>query len=142
MKTNKQIQNPIYSAIFVDENQLKQKYPPKLKNEYYHHSTIEFKPTEISNIEIGKETNLKIIGRLTTNKVDVLLVENALSKNKYPHITLSTSDGIKPFESNSEIVANLDKITPLNDNIKGIFGIFDGKQVYKEKEIEYTIGGL
>ena len=48
-------------------------------------------------------------------------------KNKFPHITLSTAEGVKPFESNSEIENNQDKIKPLNTTIIGIVGVFDGK---------------
>jgi hypothetical protein len=47
---------------------------------------------------------------LTTDKVDVLVVENPNSDNKIAHITLATAEGIKPFESNSELQKNQDKI--------------------------------
>lgn len=70
---------------------------------------------------------IRIVGRLTTDKVDVLLVDNPLSKNEFPHITLSTAKGVKPFQSNEEIKNNQDKIQPLNDVIKGTVGVFDGK---------------
>jgi hypothetical protein len=43
---------------------------------------------------------LSIIGRITTDKVDALVVKNPKSKNSNPHITLSTTIGVKPFESN------------------------------------------
>lgn len=118
--------NPVYSAVFFDTNELVSKYPQVHKNLYSHHSTIEFKPADISNLPIGNKMNIKIKGRLTTDKVDVLVVDNPLSKNKFPHITLSTAKGVKPFESNLEIEKNQDKIQPLNDSIKGIVGYFDG----------------
>src|ERR1035437_4879436 len=109
------IKNPIYTAVFVNDLELREKYKPVLANEYCSNSVIEYSPADISNFPIGKMVDLKITGRLTTDKVDVLLVENPDSKNKYPHITLATQNGFKPFESNSEIVGNLDKIQPLND---------------------------
>lgn len=130
----------VYSAVFVNKDELKKKYPPIHPNEYYHHSTIEFKPNNIDNLPIGENINLKIIGRLKNDKVDALLVENSLSKNQYPHITLSTAEGIKPFESNSEIINNLDKIEPLNDSIIGVCGVFDGSKIItnmSEKLNEY-----
>ncbi len=116
----------IYSAVFVNESELKQKYPQVHPNAFYHHSTIDFKPNTIENLPIGEKVKLNILGRLTTDKVDVLLVDNPLSKNAYPHITLSTSEGVKPFESNGEILRNLNKVKPLNDSILGICGVFDG----------------
>lgn len=116
----------IYSAVFVNEEELKGKYPPVFPNIFYHHSTIEFKPNSIQNLPIGERIDLKINGRLTTEKVDVLLVDNPLSKNEYPHITLSTNNGVKPFESNSEIINNLDKVQKLDDSIEGVYGVFDG----------------
>lgn len=117
----------IYTAIFVDRQDLKEKYEQVFPNSFYHHSTIEFKPNSLENIPVGEKVELKIIGRLTTDKVDVLLVDNPLSKNEYPHITLSTNDGVKPYESNSEIKNNLDKVKPINDSVRGIYGWFDGK---------------
>jgi len=136
------IKNPVYTGIFVNEAELKAKYKPIHTNEFYHHSTIEFKPTDISDFPIGKKIEMKITGRLTTDKVDVLLVENSDAKSKYPHITLSTSNGFKPFESNSEIVTHLDKIQPLQDSIKGVYGVFDGATVHKKDKFDYTVGGL
>lgn len=121
------IGNIVYSAVFFNRNDLVSMFPQVYPNLYSHHSTIEFKPTTISNLPIGQRLNIKVIGRLTTDKVDVIIVENPLSKNKFPHITLSTDEGVKPFESNSEIENNQDKIKPLNATIIGIVGVFDGK---------------
>ena len=85
-------------------------FPPVHPNLFYHHSTIEFKPKDLSNIEFGVKKEMKIIGRLTNDKVDVIVVESPKSKNKYPHITLSTAEGIKPFESNTELEKHSDEI--------------------------------
>lgn len=121
--------NVLYSAIFVNKDNLINKYQPVHENIYYDHSTIKFKPEDVSNLPVGEKIDLKIIGRLTTDKVDVLLVENSLSDNAHPHITLSTAEGIKPFASNSEIENNQDKIIKLNDSIEGVIG-------YRNKEME------
>ena len=103
----------IYVAAMVeDEKKLKELYPPVHSNTFYHHSTIEFKPVKTHTLlnNIGKQVDLEIKGRLTTDKVDVLVVNNPGSTNKHPHITLSTAEGIKPFESNSELEEHYDKI--------------------------------
>lgn len=127
--------NVIYSAIFFNTEEITSKYKQVHPNLFSHHSTIEFKPLDITNLPIGKEIEVKIIGRLTTDKVDVLIVENPLSKNKFPHITLSTAEGIKPFASNSEIENNQDKIEKINDIIEGVVGIFNGSEEITEINI-------
>lgn len=117
---------PIYTAIFVNKDELINKYTPVHKNIFYHHSTIEFKPQDVTDFPKGKETKLDVIGRLTTDKVDVLLVNSPLSKKKNPHITLSTAEGVSPIQSDIEIEENLEKIIPLNDSINGVYDIFYG----------------
>jgi hypothetical protein len=128
-----EIKNPIYSAVFFDTNEVISKYKPIHTNVFSHHSTIQFKPEDISKLPVGEKRNIKIVGRLITDKVDVLIVENSLSKNKFPHITLSTAEGIKPFESNKEIEQNQDKIIKVNDTLNGTIGVFDGKNEVTSK---------
>jgi len=139
--TKRQLQenlnNIIYTAVFFDTNEIVSKYPQVHPNLYSHHSTIQFKPTDISNLPIGEEVNIKVIGRLTNDKVDALIVSNPLSINKFPHITLSTAQGIKPFQSNTEIENNQDVIETINDNLIGIVGYFDGKNEVTEKQTQF-----
>lgn len=121
--------NPIYSGVFLstsEKEKLKKEFPPVHENIYYHHSTIEFKPKDISDIQFGVHKPYKIIGRITTDKVDALLIENPKSKNKYPHITLSTAKDVKPFESNKAFEENPDKIEYFDKPIifYGTEGIF------------------
>lgn len=120
------INNPVYSAVFFNTDKVTSKYEQVHPNLYSHHSTIEFRPSDVSELGIGDRMSIKVVGRLTTDKVDALIVENPLSKNKFPHITLSTAKGIKPFESNKEIEENQDKIVKLNDTLLGTVGVFDG----------------
>lgn len=124
----------IYSAIFVDKDELIRKYEPYHENKYYDHSTIELNPIDISDLPIGQKVDMKIIGRLTNDYVDVILVENKLSKNKYPHITLSTAQNIKPSQSNTEIEKNIDRVVPLNDNIIGTVGVFTNHGIITTKD--------
>lgn len=119
--------NVIYTAIFFDKDTITSKYPQEHVNLYSHHSTIEFKPESIDNLPIGETVKVDIIGRLTTDKVDVLIVDNPFSTNKFPHVTLSTADGVRPFESNKEIAENIDSIQPISDTLIGVVGYFDGK---------------
>lgn len=130
----------VYTAIFFSTSEVVAKYPQTKENLFSHHSTIQFRPDGLGDLEIGKKITVNIKGRLTTDKVDVLVVDNPLSKNKFPHITLSTAEGVKPFESNSELETHSDKIVPLNDSIQGIIGYFDGvNEVTRTKELHEQI---
>lgn len=124
----------IYHALFVDKvDVLKDMFPPIHSNIFYHHSTIEFSPKDSSNIEIGKKYKVAIIGRITTDQIDALLVENPKSKNRYPHITLSTAAGVKPFKSNEAFEQNSLLIERFNtpSYIDVTEGYFDGQNDIK-----------
>jgi hypothetical protein len=90
-----------YTALFVDNIPvLKKLFPPKFEREFYHHSTIAFQPADLTGLELGRKQQLKIIGIASDEKCEALLVLNPKSLNKYPHITLSTAEGISPNYSN------------------------------------------
>ena len=130
-----------YTCVLINQNELLNRYGQTHKNLYSHHSTIEYKPKDIKGLKVGKEVELKIVGRLTNDKLDVLLVDNPYSKNKYPHITLSTSEGVKPFESNIEIENNLDDVIPLDGVLKGVITVCrfeQGGEIKIETEDETT----
>lgn len=111
----------LYTANNVDDPAaLEAKYPSSLPTKYYHHSTNEFKPGKYDPREGLKET-LHIIGRLTTDKVDVLIVENPNSSNEVAHITLATAKGVRPVESNREIRLYASQIVPLDDYVETTF---------------------
>ena len=98
---------PIYPGLFVqDKASLEERYPSELPNKYYDHMTSVFRPGEIDATTLGEESDLHIIGRLITDKVDALLVESEDTNNEHPHITLATADGVKPIASNTEIAEN------------------------------------
>jgi len=123
-----------YTALFVVEpDKLTKLFPPRHREVFAHHSTIEFEPKNLEGIEIGKRWNVKILGRASDEKGDALLVENPKSKNKYPHITLSCKGGTNPFYSN-ELLENADKSGTIEyfkapyfvETIEG-YGTRDGK---------------
>lgn len=115
-------QNPtIFTALNVDDvNSLKKKYAPVHPNEYYHHSTVKYGKQKF-DVREGTKSRLHIVGRLTTDKVDALVVENPNSANEIAHITLSTAEGVRPVESNTELKNNRDKIVPLDDYVDTTF---------------------
>lgn len=111
----------IFTANNVDDiEELKRKYPSTLPNKFYHHSTNKFGRQPFDSRE-GTKEKLHIVGRLITDKVDALVVENPNSDNKISHITLATATGVKPFESNKELQLHQDKIQPIDDYVNTTF---------------------
>jgi len=99
-----QAQDVIYTGYFVDNpTELLKQFPPKHENVYAHHSTNVFKPTSLDNFQVGQKTKLKIIGRISDEQGDALLVENPKSGNIHPHITLSCVQGVAPVYANTLI---------------------------------------
>lgn len=95
----------LYTGLFVlTPKELIKKFPPKHGKVFAHHITISFKPKDLDGIELGKRVRVKVIGRVTDDKGDALLVENNLKSNfKHPHITLSCVEGVMPVYSNEMI---------------------------------------
>ena len=111
----------IYRAYMVDDVAgLKDRYPSELPNKFYDHSTVTYGLQAMDDRE-GQQKRMHIIGRLTTDKVDVLVVDNPESYNQYAHITLATAAGVKPIESNAELEKHAADIVPLDDYIDVTF---------------------
>lgn len=111
----------VYTSYNVDDMYgLMKKYPSSLPNKFYSHSTICYGFQPFDKRE-GEKAVLTVTGRLVTDKVDVLLVENKASNNLYPHITLATAPGVKPKESNKEIEEHIDMVEPLRDSVPVTF---------------------
>ena len=111
----------IFTAQNVDDPaELMRRYPSALPNKYYHHSTNRFGRQPFGDRE-GEPMRLRITGRLVTDRVDALVVDNPNSDNEIPHITLATADGVKPFASNAELKAHYADIEPLDDYVDTTF---------------------
>ena len=109
---------PLFTMVRVAQEEVLKRFPPVHSQVWSHHSTIEWRPEQLE-VPIGERVRLHILGRLTTERVDVLLVDNPLSKNKYPHITLSTAEGVPPVDSNWELERYYEEITGLDEWIDG-----------------------
>ena len=111
----------IYRAYMVDDVAgLKDRYPSVLPQKFYEHSTVSYGLQNKDDRE-GQQKHMHIIGRLTTDKLDVLVVDNPESDNKYAHITLATAVGVKPVESNAELEKHTADIVPLDDYVDVTF---------------------
>lgn len=125
--------NILYTGYFVrDIPDLLAKFTPKHNKVFGHHSTIAFKPSDLDGVDVGSEASIKVIGRVSDEKGDALLVESPKSNNKYPHITLSCAQKVSPFYSNEMIEkAVLDGTVeyfsePISIDVTE--GYFDGKK--------------
>ena len=112
--------------VKIDRERLLKLFPPVHVNIFTHHSTIEWKP-ETLNVPLGKEVNLTILGRLTNDKVDVLLVNNPWSKNQYPHITLSTAEGVAAKWSNYYLEKEFNKLKDVKE--KSVTGVITAEWI-------------
>jgi len=123
-----------YTAEFVQDVQdLLNRFPPKHKKIFGHHSTIEYKPDSLDGIEVGKESSLKIIGRAHDEFGDDLFVENPKSKNEYPHITLSRGENAPPLYSRELFKKAIESNTMeyfADEKVKVIEGYSDGKNLF------------
>jgi hypothetical protein len=119
----------VYTGIFLTpkgKNELKKHYDGIHPNKYGHHITIEFGAKQ-QDKEHGETVSLKVVGYAKNDDAEAVVVElpkNIKIKNKTPHITISTANGIKPFKSNELLEKGYDKIKPFN--IEGIVGYSDG----------------
>lgn len=125
--------NILYTGYFVkDIPALTSQFIPKHEKVLGHHSTIAFKPGTLDGTEVGTDVALKVIGRVSDEKGDALLVESPKSNNKHPHITLSVAKGVSPVYSN-EMIENAFtngtvELFPEPIIIDTTEGYFDGKQ--------------
>ncbi len=128
----------LYTALFVkDVQDLLKRFPPKHNIVFGSHSTIEYKPENLDKVEIGREYSIKIIGRAWDEFGDDLLVENPKSTNKYPHITISRSEGAPSLYSKLlfEKAISSKNIEYFNNEVVGVVeGYSDGDRYITEKE--------
>ena len=113
---------PLFTMVRLDKEEVLRRFPPVHSQVWSHHSTIEWRPERLE-VPVGERVDLEILGRLTTPKVDALLVKNPWSKNRYPHITLSTAEGVPPVESNRELEQHYAEIEKLNEWISGTISV-------------------
>ena len=125
----------IYTALFVkNKEELLSKFTPKHTKVFAHHATIEYKPQNLDGIETGREIKLKVLGRVSDDKGDAIIVERYKIKKPFPHITLSCADDVAPVYSEEMIEKAITNNTvetfdqPVE--IAVIEGYFDGVDRY------------
>lgn len=91
------------------------------------HSTIAFKPTleEVSKLPLGHNINLRIVGWVSDEKVQAVVVQGLPSDRSDPHITIALAHGVEPSYS-KELLAKGHTETQ-GPSITGKLGYYNGK---------------
>ena len=102
--TNKKFLYSAYQISKESKDLLKQflinNHLPIYDNEFLHHCTIEFGNDTLDNSLIDKQENIFVVGYCQSKEINCFIVKQNLSTNKFPHITISAKQGIKPYQSN------------------------------------------
>ena len=104
----------IYNAVRLTNESvelLKNRFPPVHPNEFYHHMTINFGVKEYPET-LGETVELTVVGYKEDESAQAVVVTGISSKNKIPHITLSTAEGVKPVYSNQMLQDGFEQIEP------------------------------
>lgn len=122
----------VYTALNVnDTGKLLEKFAPKHPTHHGSHITLAFVSKKADGIKIealnelgtiGKQTDIRVIGRAYDSKGDALLIERpSFYKilNKFPHITISTSN-VAPKYSNEMIENHAAEISKSLDEKESI----------------------
>ena len=122
----------VYTACFLANPQaLLAVFPPIHKRVFAHHSTIEYRPNDLSDIEIGKKYTLRVIGYVYDENSQAVLVENPKSTKEYPHITISCTDDVNPRHTTDMIdraieFGTVNQVQPFE--VEVIEGYFNGQE--------------
>jgi hypothetical protein len=133
----------VYTGYFVnDTEELLRRVPIVLTGDtvkvYAHHLTKEFHPSDgVRGIDIGVVKTLYAYGQVITDQIQTVLIRDdelePLSANRFPHITLATSDNTQPSRSNDAIEKAVtdNTITTFSEPVPILVteGYFDGSEV-------------
>lgn len=128
----------VYSGVFLtaaSQWKVLSAFPPVHCDIHSSHVTLMFNPDlpSLKNLPIGKKMVVKIVGHAANAKSQACVVEvPTVSKNKNPHITVSTAEGVSPKSSNTmlqnQVVRSCDAIT-----VEGVIGVVIRQVTDEEK---------
>ena len=98
----------VYAGAFISKpthTDLLKKFPAKHKNVYMDHSTIQFRPDQntLNGLPYQGTIEMTVTGIVEDEKGQALIVDNPHALTKYPHITVSTAEGVSSKYSNEMI---------------------------------------
>lgn len=98
----------IYVGAFLtpmSRSRLLRDFPPTHPNVHADHMTIWYDPPEdvVEDLPLGRQVRLKVIGLAEDDRGQAVVVrpEGVKSRNRTPHITISTAGGVTPAYSNN-----------------------------------------
>lgn len=125
----------------VSRSALIKAFPPTHANVYAHHVTVAFKPSieqaqELSP-QCGQEISFSTIAEAADENGQAVLISGVDSNNEFPHITISTAEGVKPSYSNELFKNSLShELTQQNIQLKGILTFVTKSQKQYTEPVE------
>ena len=125
----------IYAGVFLDSMARKKllgAFPPEHSTLHAHHMTIWHFRDGGGEPELpwGKTVSLKVVGHFADGRAQAVIVDVPSilrPRNRVPHVTLSTSDGVGPAASNDLLPTTWDKVRGMVA-IKGKVGWMDAQE--------------
>ena len=122
---------PIYTGIFLSVEaqwSLLSSYPPAHPHIYMDHVTLHFEPSirDLLECGVGRQVMVKVTGKVDNGKVQAVTVElprGVSCGNRFPHITVSTNEGIHPKEANTLLEAQPAQQFSSCVPLKGMIGV-------------------
>lgn len=118
---------PVYLGVFLTKaarERLLGVFPAQHEKVHADHVTVSFRPSheEVEIYPIGERVELEVVGVASDEKCQAILVSGVTSKNKHPHITISTAAGIKPVYSNELLDRGFSEVSGLR--LEGVCDTF------------------
>ena len=124
----------VYAGVFLSsmsKQKLLKTFPPEHSVLWAHHMTVwHFKdPTEMPHLPWGKSVDLKVVGHFSDARFQAVAVtppSNLRPQGRFPHISISTVEGVTPAASKDLAPA---EVTPSRGlpSLKGVVGWVDAR---------------
>lgn len=130
-----------YSAAYVEGDLLKE-YDTPHANKQARYSTVTTAPNFI-DVPVGLTGRIAIKGRITTDKIDVLITDNYWGEGGDSHIVLSSAEEMSRDQVDKEVQANQKAIEPLEDSVAVTYGYNDGvNDIIEDPRLRYESPNL
>jgi len=115
-----------YTAVFLEDDQALldwwcEEVGPLHPRTIADHMTIEFKPHDLSDVQLGQHVALEVIGWSQDETCQAVAVVGHPSTNDIPHVTIAL-DGVSAFASNALLADGFEPIDPPRPVFMGYIG--------------------
>lgn len=133
----------IYTGIFLDiSGEERQGLLARFSNiydvPYLHHLTLEFRPTDVSQVPFGKEVFMRVIGQIQAEGIQIFAIDpdslDVTCANNTPHITVATERRVAPARAN-KVLNECRSFERLDFYVPGRVGAYleDGRIAYENE---------